>query len=269
MTLSILVLEEVEKMQLEGLNAVVTGGGRGIGREIALELAEAGASVAVADVNLASAKETVKSIEEMGGSASAICVDISDSGQVRDMVAAASEALGSLDILVNNAGIGISASVMDTTDEELDRVLGVNLKGTFLCCREASKVMVERGKGGRIVNIASSAGDNARVEGGAYCASKAGILQLTRVLAMELGPFGINVNAVSPGLTDTVTGTNVSANDTYRNSFLAQVSLGRAAHPRDVARAVRFLASPESAYITGETIHVDGGYSAGKPTVRR
>ena len=118
------------------------------------------------------------------------------------------------------------------------------------------------------MNIASSAGDNARVEGGAYCASKAGILQLTRVLAMELGPHGINVNAVSPGLTDTISGPNISANQAYRNSFLAQVSLGRAAHPRDIARAVRFLTSPESAYITGETIHVDGGYSAGKPTVR-
>ena len=209
MTLSILVLEEVEKMQLEGLNAVVTGGGRGIGREIALELAEAGASVAVADVNLASAKETVKSIEEMGGSASAICVDISDSGQVRDMVAAASEALGSLDILVNNAGIGISASVMDTTDEELDRVLGVNLKGTFLCCREASKVMVERGKGGRIVNIASSAEDNARVEGGAYLPPSAGDSPTDPGAGNGGRPFGINVNAVSPGLTDTVTGTNV------------------------------------------------------------
>ena len=256
-------------MTLEGLNAVVTGGGRGIGREIALELAEAGASVAVADINLASARQTAKAIEEMGGSATAIYVDISDSEQVKNMVAAAVNTLGSLDILINNAGIGISASVMDTTDEELDRVLGVNLKGTFLCCREASKVMVAQNKGGRIVNIASSAGDNARVEGGAYCASKAGILQLTRVLAMELGLYGINVNAVSPGLTDTISGPNVSANQAYRNSFLAQVSLGRAAHPRDIARAVRFLTSPNSAYITGETIHVDGGYSAGKPTVRR
>ncbi len=255
-------------MQLEGLNAVVTGGGRGIGREISLELAEAGASVAVADVNLASAQETVKAIQKTGGSASAIGVDISDSAQVREMVASAIESLGSLNILVNNAGIGISASVMETTDEELDHVLNVNLKGTFLCCREASKAMVSAGKGGRIVNIASSAGDNARVEGGAYCASKAGILQLTRVLAMELGPHGINVNAVSPGLTDTIAGPNVSANQAYRNSFLAQVSLGRAAQPRDVARAVRFLVSPESGYVTGETIHVDGGYSAGKPTVR-
>ena len=256
-------------MQLEGLNAIVTGGGRGIGREIALELAEAGASVAVADINPTSARQTASSIQEIGRTAVAIPVDISDSAQAKEMVAAASEALGSLDILVNNAGIGISASVMDTTDEELDSVLGINLKGTFLCCREASKTMVAQGKGGRIVNIASSAGDNARVEGGAYCASKAGILQLTRVLAMELGPHGINVNAVSPGLTDTIDGPNVSANQAYRNSFLAQVSLGRAAHPRDVAKAVRFLVSPQASYVTGETIHVDGGYSAGKPTVRR
>ncbi len=255
-------------MQLKGLNAVVTGGGRGIGREIALELAEAGASVAVADVNLISAEETAKAIKRIGGAASAIGVDISDSAQVREMVAYSIKTLGSIDILVNNAGIGINASVMETTDEQLDQVLNVNLKGTFLCCREASRAMVERGKGGRIVNIASSAGDNARVEGGAYCASKAGILQLTRVLAMELGPHGINVNAVSPGLTDTISGPNASANEAYRNSFLAQVSLGRAAHPRDVARAVRFLVSPESSYVTGETIHVDGGYSAGKPTVR-
>lgn len=255
-------------MTLQGLNAVVTGAGQGIGREIALELAEAGASVAVADINLPSAQQTVKAIQEIGASGVAIPVDISDSAQVKDMIVAAIEALGSLDILVNNAGIGIGAYVMDTTDEELNRVLDVNLKGTFLCCREASRVMVAQKRGGRIVNIASSAGDNARVEGGAYCASKAGILQLTRVLAMELGPHGINVNAVSPGLTDTISGPNVSANENYRNSFLAQVSLGRAAHPRDIARAVRFLVGPQSSYITGETIHVDGGYSAGKPTVR-
>ena len=254
-------------MQLEGLNAVVTGGGSGIGREIAFELAEAGAAVAVADIDLSTAQNTANAIDAMGRSAAAIPVDISDSAQVKNMVAAAVKALGSMNILVNNAGIG--ASVIDTTDEELDRVLDVNLKGTFLCCREASRVMVAQNKGGRIVNIASSAGDNARIEGGAYCASKAGILHLTRVLAMELGPHGINVNAVSPGLTDTISGPNVSANQNYRNSFLAQVSLGRAAHPRDIARAVRFLVGPQSSYITGETIHVDGGYSAGKPTVRR
>ena len=133
-------------MQLEGLNAVVTGGARGIGREIAFELAEAGASIAVADIDLSTAQQTANAIEAKGRSAVAIAVDISDSAHVKNMVAAASNALGSLDILVNNAGIGISASVMETTDEELDHVLGVNLKGTFLCCREASKTMVARVK---------------------------------------------------------------------------------------------------------------------------
>ena len=256
-------------MRIKGMNAIVTGAGKGIGREIALHFARSGASVAVADLDFESATAVARTIQEQGGRAVPIHVDISDSGQVKAMVSTTVEALGSVDILVNNAGIGHSASVMDTTDEDLDRVLGVNLKGTFFCSRETAKGMVRKGSGGRIINISSSAGDNARLDAGAYCASKAGVLQLTRVLAMELGQYGINVNAVSPGLTDTVSGPNVSASSAYRESFLAQVSLDRAAHPADIAQAVLFLASPQSSYITGQVIHVDGGYSAGKPTVRQ
>ena len=129
-------------------------------------------------------------------------------------------------------------------------------------------MMIRHGTGRRIINIASTAADNGRVQGGAYCASKAGVVQLTKVLAMELGSYGINVNAVSPGLTDTTATPNVNASSDYRRAFLSQVSLGRAGQAEEVAQAVLFLASPQAGFITGEVIHVDGGYSAGKLTVR-
>ena len=255
-------------MELQGKNAIVTGSGKGIGREIALHLAASGASVAVADIDLVAAKAVAQEIQGRGGRALPIHVDVSNSQQVGAMVSETLDTFGSIDILVNNAGIGLNALVVETSDEDLDRVLGVNLKGQFLCSRETAKAMIRQGKGGRIVNISSSAGDNARVEGGAYCASKAGVIQLTKVLSLELGQHGINVNAVSPGLTDTVAGPNVSATKAYREAFLSQVSLGRAAQAGDIAQAVLFLASPQSSYITGEVIHVDGGYAAGKLTVR-
>ena len=253
-------------MNLPGKSAIVTGSASGIGREIALTLAADGASVTVADRNLEGAEAVARQIVESGGTARAAQVDVTDSGQVDAAVEGAAEAYGSLDILVNVAGFGFNSPIVDMREEDWDLVLGVNLKGQFLCARGAARRMIEQGNGGRIVNIASTAANNARYAGGAYCAAKAGVVQLTKVLALELGEYGITVNAVGPGFTETPA--TVESSDEYRSNFLAQVPAGRAGRTSDIANAVLFLASPSAEYISGQAIYVDGGYSAGKLTVR-
>ena len=251
---------------LSGKSAIVTGSGSGIGREIALTLAEHGASVTLADVNLDGAQAVAAEIDGAGGSARAVQVNVTDSGQVDSMVAAAADAYGKVDALVNVAGFGFNSRIVDMREEDWDSVLGVNLKGQFLCCRAAGRRMIEQGTGGRIVNIASTAAANARYEGGAYCAAKAGVVQLTKVLALELGEFGITVNAVGPGFTETPA--TVESSEEYRTNFLAQVPAGRSGRTSDIANTVLFLASPLAEYVNGQVIYVDGGYSAGKLTVR-
>ena len=253
-------------MNLSGKSAIVTGSASGIGREIALTLAADGASVTVADRNLEGTEAVASRIKESGGTARAVQVDVTDSGQVDAAVEGAAEAYGSLDILVNVAGFGFNSPIVDMREEDWDLVLSVNLKGQFLCARAAARRMIRQGNGGRIINIASTAANNARYAGGAYCAAKAGVVQLTKVLALELGEYGITVNAVGPGFTETPA--TVESSDEYRSNFLAQVPAGRAGRTSDIANAVLFLASPSAEYISGQAIYVDGGYSAGKLTVR-
>ena len=256
----------VTNMNLTGKSAIVTGSASGIGREIALALAGDGASVTVADRNSEGAEAVAREIDSSGGAARAAQVDVTDSGQVNELVSSTAAAFGSTDILVNVAGFGFNSRIVDMAEEDWDRVLGVNLKGQFLCCRAVGRRMIEQGTGGRIVNIASTAANNARYAGGAYCAAKAGVVQLTKVLALELGEFGITVNAVGPGFTETPA--TVESSEEYRDNFFAQVPAGRFGQPGDIANAVLFLVSPSSAYVNGQAIYVDGGYSAGKLTVR-
>ena len=253
-------------MNLSGKSAIVTGSASGIGREIALTLAAEGASVTVADRNLEGAEAVAGQITASGGTARAAQVDVTDSGQVDAAIEGAAVAYGSLDILVNVAGFGFNSPIVDMLEEDWDLVLGVNLKGQFLCARAAARRMIQQGSGGRIVNIASTAANNARYAGGAYCAAKAGVVQLTKVMALELGEHGITVNAVGPGFTETPA--TVESSDEYRSNFLAQVPAGRSGRTSDIANAVLFLASPSAEYVSGQAIYVDGGYSAGKLTVR-
>ena len=253
-------------MTLSGKSAIVTGSASGIGREIALTLAADGASVTVADRNLEGAEAVARQIIESGGAARAAQVDVTNSGQVDAAVEGAAAAYGSVDILVNVAGFGFNSPIVDMREEDWDLVLGVNLKGQFLCARAAARRMIRQGNGGRIVNIASTAANNARYAGGAYCAAKAGVVQLTKVLALELGEYGITVNAVGPGFTETPA--TVESSDEYRTNFLAQVPAGRSGRTSDIANAVLFLASPSAEYVNGQAIYVDGGYSAGKLTVK-
>ena len=253
-------------MNLSGKSAIVTGSASGIGREIALTLAANGASVTVADINPEGAEAVAAQIRDSDGSATAARVDVTDSTQVEAVADASVAAFGSLDILVNVAGFGFNSPIVDMQEEDWDRVLGVNLKGQFLCSRAAARRMIAQGTGGRIVNIASTAANNARYAGGAYCAAKAGVVQFTKVLALELGEYGITVNAVGPGFTETPA--TVESSDEYRSNFLSQVPAGRSGRTSDIANAVLFLAPPTSEYINGQAIYVDGGYSAGKLTVR-
>jgi 3-oxoacyl-[acyl-carrier protein] reductase len=241
--------------KLDGKIALVTGGSRGIGRGIALALARAGAGVVVNYLAAEDqAAEVVAMIGALGRRARAIRADVSTRDDVRKMVDEASAFFGGIDILINNAGIAGSASTLDLSEAAWDRVLAVNLKGTFLCAQAVTPVMITR-RYGRIVNISSIAGQTGGAIGPHYAASKAGILGLTRFMARELAPHGITVNAIAPaGIpTDLLTAMGRAGES------LSARPVGRAGTPEDVAAAAVFLASDASGYITGQTLSVNGG----------
>ena len=240
--------------------AVVTGSARGIGREVALGLSREGASVVVADVALPAAEACAAAILSAGGRAFAYQVDISDAAQVNGMVAAALGRFDRIDILVNNAGIGHAKPVLETTLEEWNRVLAVNLTGQFLCAQAVARVMLRQG-GGRIVNVASISGERGGTGRAAYGAAKAGVILLTKVMAAELAAKGIAVNAISPGPTETEQVRQVHDAAT-RAAYYRLLPMKRYAEPREIAEAVLFLASEEASFVCGHVLNVDGGFGA-------
>jgi NAD(P)-dependent dehydrogenase (short-subunit alcohol dehydrogenase family) len=246
-------------MTLSNKIALVTGGGRGIGRSLVLALAQAGADVAVADIDDASAESVAA---EIGGSdrrSLALHVDVTSKPSVLAMIQSVVERLGGLDILVNNAGIFPIAALPSLAEEEWDRVLAVNLKGVFLCSQAALAPMRARG-GGRIINMASVSGLVGAVGFAHYAASKAGVIGFTKSLAREAAPMGITANAIAPGIVATEVTTQTfppSALEIYKT----QVPLRRLGTPDDLTALVVFLASPGAAYITGQVYTVDGGYT--------
>ena len=245
-------------MQLEGKVAVVTGGARGLGEAICLTLAREGAHVAVCDINPIDGERVAHAIRQAGRKAVAIKADVSVEEDVKAMIAKTLEALGTIDILVNNAGICYQGPVADMTVEIWDRVLDVNLKGTFLCSREVMPTLKQK-RAGRVINLGSLAGHVGGIAVGAnYSASKAGIMCLTKSLAKELAPFGINVNCVCPGPMDTEMTSSFP-----KEEMIQTIPLKKFGEPQDVADAVLFLASKQSKYITGETINVNGGLFMG------
>jgi NAD(P)-dependent dehydrogenase (short-subunit alcohol dehydrogenase family) len=249
------------RFDISGKVAIVTGAASGIGRAIALALSDLGARVAIADKAGDEAKKVAREINAAGGRAVAIKTDVTKTRDIQRMVQEVIDKFGRIDILVNNAGVISRQSFVDMTEADFDKTLDINLKGVVLCSQAAAKHMIAQ-KSGKIVNMGSSFSSRGSVcnlsGGGAdYCASKAGVQALTRVLAMELGPCGINVNAVAPGIVNTPMhkGLWEVAEVYYANS----VPLGRLAEPEDIADVVAFLATDAARYVTGQTIHVNGG----------
>ena len=251
-----------QKKELDGKAAIVTGGSSGIGRAIVLKLAGEGAKVTIADIDLNLAKKVVAEVKGLGGSCIAVKTDVSKSQDVGNMVEETIRQFGSVDILVNDAGIGAGAMVQDLTEEDWDKVISINLKGTFLCCREAIKHMIEK-KSGRIINFASGQWFRPSPMSAAYAASKGGIVSFSKSLALEVGSYGINVNVVVPGFTDTPMTRRIFGEGDALESGAASLGLvpprGQIAKPEDIADVVLFLTKPASRHVLGQTIHVNGG----------
>ncbi|MCR5219656.1 MAG: 3-oxoacyl-[acyl-carrier-protein] reductase [bacterium] len=240
----------------KGKIALVTGAGQGIGASIAREMGRLGAAVAVVDITLENAEQTAAAIREAGGQAQAFATNVADAEQVKSLFASVTEHFGGLDILVNNAGITRDGLLIRMRDEDWDDVLNVNLKGAFLCIREAARIMSKR-KYGRIVNISSVVALMGNAGQANYCASKAGLIGLTRSCARELARRQITVNAVAPGFIETAMTRDLP--EKVRDGLLAMIPLERLGQPEDVMRSVVFLAGEGAGYITGQVLEVNGG----------
>ncbi|MGC9530389.1 MAG: SDR family NAD(P)-dependent oxidoreductase [Candidatus Bipolaricaulaceae bacterium] len=245
-------------MQLAGRAALVTGAARGIGRAIALALAREGADVAICSRTEEQVNRVADEIRALGASALGVPADVSRPDQVRGLFQQVVDQFGRLDILVNNAGIIRRGKLEDHTDEDWELVLAVNLRGTYYCCREATRLMKPQ-RGGRIVNISSVAGKVGDITSApSYGPSKGAVNTLTKSLARELAPYGITVNAVAPHAIETEMSAEWS--EDKRKAVVSQIPLGRMGKPEEVAAAVMFLASDAAGFITGEILDVNGGY---------
>jgi len=252
----------MKEKELEGKVAIVTGGASGIGRAVVHALSKEGVKVTIADMDIESAEKVAGDVVRAGGSSIAVKTDVSRSQDVDGMVQEALRKFGAIDILVNTAGIGAGAMVQDLTEEEWDRVLNINLKGTFLCSQAVLKHMIER-KSGRIVNFASGQWFRPTLMSAPYGASKGGVVSFSKALALEVAGNGINVNVVVPGFTDTAMTRRIFGEGDALQKGAESLGLipprGQIAQPEDIADVVLFFVKPASRHVVGQTLHVNGG----------
>lgn len=255
-------------MEFENKIVIITGAAQGIGKAIALAFSREGKTLVLADANCRGVEDLGAEISKQGTRVLALHVDVSVPNQVKEMVDKTIEKFGKIDILVNNAGILRAAPFLETTEEDWDLTLAVNLKGVFLCSQAVAQRMVAR-RSGRIINVASNAGKVPRTNNAAYCASKAGIILLTKVMALELAQYGITANALCPGATETELLLKTQSGSLTQGlegiikgsleNFRAGIPMGRLAKPEEQASMVLYLASDAAMHITGQTFIVDGG----------
>ncbi|MBC7109103.1 MAG: glucose 1-dehydrogenase [Methanomassiliicoccales archaeon] len=254
----------MQRFSLAGKVALVTGGGRGLGRAIALALAEAGAKVAVVSRSGEGLAEVVDAIERLGCQGLALTGDVAIPSECKRIMQHAVDHFGRLDVLVNAAGVNRRVASVEVSESDWDWIVNTNLKGTFFMCQAAGKIMIAQKKGS-IINIASLLSAVGIPTLAPYAASKSGVLGITRVLAAEWGPYGVRVNAIAPGYFRTRMTEKLFADPAWTERLISQVPLGRAGTPDDLAGIAVFLASEASAYLTGQVIYVDGGYMCSRP----
>lgn len=246
------------KFDLTGHVGIVTGGSKGLGLAMARTLASLGADIVIACRNVSEGEQAVKEIREIGRKSIALAVDVQNVGAIHQMVQSVKEEFGKIDILINNAGAVSVNPALEVTEEEWDRVADTNLKGVFFCAQAVAKVMKEQNYG-KIINISSVAGRIGQPNIAPYCASKAGVINLTRALAKEWAPYKINVNSIAPSFIKTSMNEASLSNEAYLKNVLSLIPLKRIGEANDLSGTVALLASEASDYITGQTIYIDGG----------
>ena len=249
---------------LTGKRALVTGSGSGIGRAAAMFLAHYGARVIICDISRERAEAVVEEIRVDGGDAKAVQADVSDAESVNKMFCKMDELFGGIDILISNAGIGGEVKpILEQSEQAWDQVLSVNLKGAFLCGKQAAQRMIQQGTGGRVIFTSSIAAYEGGGFHGPYGAAKGGLCTLVRTMAHEWAPYKITVNAVCPGLTETAINQEISGDPVLKESFLAKIPLRRKARPEEIASLMLYLSTDAAAFITGTSMIADGGATIG------